>query len=357
MANDVMKVFEMSICDKDLDDGFVLSGDYLEPANAVNRRKNDYAITQDKIGSSVYVNFFVAFTGDRSFDSFFLKSNLKHAVFSYLSGTGATQIDHIIGKTDGTETTCTVTINGDDFIWVIPATANMAPEYQNLINLINAGAQPVTADFVIPLIPSVGIKITADSAGVAFTASITGETGTIEHYNFQSIEQYTDFFEKNDSNEIIQETLLSEITTTKIKITANETIGTDEEKKIYLVELTTKLCQIDIETIGIEKSWQRTNFTNVFGGSIQVVKYANHAKVAIDLSFENLTGDNFLAYALIKSYSVIAPLNVYLYLSDTYELLNEQSWHLVNDISDYDGSPTGEALTQGCSGGLKLREC
>jgi hypothetical protein len=254
MANNVMKVYNQSFSDFDLEN-YTLTTDYEDEENAIKRNRNYFAETSGKAGVAFEVDYDIDIKFDHDIDAVVLNSNLSaFKIFYY------------------------------DTDW-------------------------------------------------------------------RELVEFTD----NAKEFLVYE--FSTITANKIRVRATQTITPDEEKRINLIEITKKLCEIDIETIGIEKGWQRTNFDNVFGGSIQVVKYANHGKIAIDLSFKNLTGNNFLAYALIKSYSVIAPLNVYLYFSDTYELLNEEAWYLVNDISDYDGSPTGEALTQGCSGSLKLREC
>ena len=89
------------------------------------------------------------------------------------------QVDSITGATDGSSQTIDVIINSTTIPWSISSSPNMASAFEELHDLINAEAEPVTASYVDDLDYSQGIYITADVAGTAFTLTLSGETGTI----------------------------------------------------------------------------------------------------------------------------------------------------------------------------------
>lgn len=149
---------------------------------------------------------------------------------------------------------------------------------------------------------------------------------------------------------------LTEQSTSKIKITATHTITANEEKKIYNLELTKLITNMYLEDLKIYQDWERKSFNNIYGGNVQVVKYPNHAKVSIDLGFSNLTDDQFASYNTLKAKSIIDAFIVYIYYSDTYNLLNSSGYYLVNDVSSYKHDPASSTMSAGIAGQMKLRE-
>jgi hypothetical protein len=149
---------------------------------------------------------------------------------------------------------------------------------------------------------------------------------------------------------------LTEQATSKIKITATHTITANEEKRIYLFEITKKIDEMNIEGIDISREWPRSNTTNVYGKSVQVIKYPNYGAVAISLSWENLTNTDFTAYKTMKDQMLVDSYAIYLYFSDTYDLLGEEAYYVVDDLEKYDSDPAGEAMTEGVNGSMELLE-
>lgn len=146
------------------------------------------------------------------------------------------------------------------------------------------------------------------------------------------------------------------VSTSKIKLTMTKTIAADEEKKVSQFEVTEKITDMYIETAEVSQSWQNKKLHNIYGGSILVTQYPNHGKINIGLKFKNLTGSDYTAYKLLKDRILIDSYSVYVYLSDTYELLGEDAYYLVNDHADFDSTPASTALTAGIDGKLDLRE-
>ena len=168
---------------------------------------------------------------------------------------------------------------------------------------------------------------------------------------YQTWETYTD----NDEEFLVID--VSETDTSKIKITATHTISANEEKRIYMFECTEYLTEIYASVPDVNKNIQRKTFENIYGGSIQVIKYANHQKFVCKLKWKGLVDAWYTAYALMKEKMLTDSYNIYIYYSDTYTLLGKDAWYLVNDEDDFDMSPTNEALTAGVNGSMLLKEC
>lgn len=179
------------------------------------------------------------------------------------------------------------------------------------------------------------------------------KTFTIYYWNgssYSALETYA----SNDKGFILLE--VDEISTSSIKITATHTIIADEEKKIYMLELTKKITEMYIQDIDIKKVWESTNLKNIYGGAVQVIKYPNHGKVDISLSWKSLKYNEFIAYDTLKNYVLTDSFAIYLYFSDEFTLLNEEAYYLVSDLSDYDHKPSSAAITTGIDGEMELLE-
>lgn len=148
-----------------------------------------------------------------------------------------------------------------------------------------------------------------------------------------------------------------EIETKKIKIECTHTISANDEKKIYLCEITKYIDELNLESIKIKQQYEKRKFTNIYGGTIQVTKYPNRGKVSIDLLWNNMTATDYAVYENLKDLFLIDALNVYIYFSDDYSLLGEEALYLVNDISDIEASPASDTLSAGVDAEMELEEC
>lgn len=176
----------------------------------------------------------------------------------------------------------------------------------------------------------------------------TGTTGGGDYYEITSYAtNASDFLEIS----------FTEINTSAIKIVCTHTIIANEEKEIYTLEITQSLGELNIEKIDQEQAHERENYKNIYGGSIQVVKYPNRGKASINLSWDNMSTADYAIYATLKTQSLIDAYLVYFYFSDDYDLLDDEALYLVNDIEDKKATPSSEALTAGVKGEMKLREC
>jgi hypothetical protein len=151
--------------------------------------------------------------------------------------------------------------------------------------------------------------------------------------------------------------LSTNITTSKIKLVATKTITADEEKKIYQFEITAKIAELYLESLEIEESWKKKKFETIYGGSVLITRYPNYGKTKMLLKFKNLAGTDYTAYKLLKNKMLVDSYNVYLYLSDDYDLFGEGAYYLVNDKAVFESIPAIPSLTAGIEGKLDLEEC
>lgn len=161
----------------------------------------------------------------------------------------------------------------------------------------------------------------------------------------------------NNANENLIVFSFTAFDTQKIKIACTETIVANQEKKIYLLEITKTIGEITPQKIDIEQDYQEKDLDNIYGGSIQVIKYPNYPKVKIDLSFKNLQSSDYTVYALFKAMRKIDSYVVWVYFSDDYALLGPNAWYLVNDLSPFESTPSENHLSAGVEAKIKLREC
>lgn len=148
-----------------------------------------------------------------------------------------------------------------------------------------------------------------------------------------------------------------QISTKKIKVACTHTITANEEKKCYLLEITKSLGELTIEKIKINQSYKRKKHENIYGGTIQVIQYPNRAKVEVDLDWSNMMPTDYAVYATLKTHMLTDAFLVYLYLSDSYDLLDSTALYLMNDLADKSATPEIETLSAGVAAEMKLREC
>jgi hypothetical protein len=146
------------------------------------------------------------------------------------------------------------------------------------------------------------------------------------------------------------------VLTSKIKIICTNTITANEAKKIYTCEITKYINELHLENLDISQNFERTKFQNIYGGSVQVIKYPNRGKVEINLSWENMTAVDYAVYNSLKTAGLIDSYFIYLYFSDDFSLTNIEALYLVNDTAEKEASPTSETLAAGVSGKMKLLE-
>lgn len=147
------------------------------------------------------------------------------------------------------------------------------------------------------------------------------------------------------------------VTTSKVKISCTHTIIANEEKKIYSLNITKYINEINIESVKIEKKFARENWKNIYGGSIQIVQYPNRGKAEIKLSWDNLSATDYAVYSDLKSKSLVDAFLVYFYFSEDYDLLGTEALYLVNDLDDKEATPSSETISSGVNGSMLLREC
>lgn len=148
-----------------------------------------------------------------------------------------------------------------------------------------------------------------------------------------------------------------DIITSKIKITVTHTITANEEKKLYSLEITQFIGEMDVEKINFKQNHERESWKNIYGGSVQIVQYPNRGKLDLKLSWENMTATNYAIYSAIKAQSLIDAFLVYLYFSDDFDLIDSSGLYLVNDVEEKDATPSAETLSAGVSGDMHLLEC
>jgi hypothetical protein len=263
MPNNTAKFYYRSYIDEDLT-GYAFAGAFTNTTNVNDRRKNTYAITSGLGTDGDSADFEADMLTERSFDTIFLKSNLK-----------------------------TFTI----YYWDENETG-------------------------------------------------TGGSGYVELTSYAS-----------NTSDWLAIDLGQTIYATKLKIVGTHTITASEEKKIHILEITSYINEINIEKIKIEQMFEREDFKNIYGGSVQIVKYPNRGKTQIDLSWGNMSASDYAVYIAIKQQSLIDAVVIYLYYSDDYDLLDDEALYLVNDIEDKLSTPASETMTAGVDGKMKLLEC
>lgn len=176
----------------------------------------------------------------------------------------------------------------------------------------------------------------------------TGSTGGGDYYEITSYASNTsDFLEIS----------FDSITTDEIKIVCTHTITADEEKKIYMCEITQYINELALEDIKLSKLYRRENFNNLYGGAVQVIKYPNRDKIQLDLSWSNMNTTNYPIYIDLKEKFLLDALLIYIYFSDDYAPFDDEAIYLVNDTEDVDCTPENASMTTGVKASMKLREC
>ena len=151
--------------------------------------------------------------------------------------------------------------------------------------------------------------------------------------------------------------LSAPVDTSKIKLTMTKTIVADEEKKIYQFEITKKITEIYLETIDVSQAWKQKELSNIYNGSIMVVNHPNYGKITMKLDFTGLTESEYTAYKTLKGRRIIDSYSIYVYLSNTFDFFGISAYYLVNDISDFESTPSSSAIDNGMDGEILLREC
>lgn len=151
---------------------------------------------------------------------------------------------------------------------------------------------------------------------------------------------------------------ITSVSTQKIKIACTHTITADDEKKIYLCDITQYINELSLEGIGVEQDHAKVNYENIYNGSVQITKYPNRGKVSINLDWANMSTTDYIIYSNLKSLFVSGnALLIYLYFSDSYDLLDNESVYLVNDLAAKDSTPKDTSMSAGVKTSMKLREC
>jgi hypothetical protein len=141
-----------------------------------------------------------------------------------------------------------------------------------------------------------------------------------------------------------------------IKITTTATNPSNQEKKLYEVVVTAKICDLPISTIDTpEQNYTRITASNIRGGSIQLVLFPQSPKFRAVLNFKFLTS-NYAAYDSLKNQFVRDACLMHLYYSDLISQLGNEAFYLVNDIAQKVFPLSADVLASGVDGSIDAVE-
>ena len=358
MPNLLTKFFYRSFCDRVFAAvDFTGTTDYTSGSltNVNDRDKTTCAITSGKNSDATKADFIIDLGAAKSIDTFAMWSNLKD--FFVLYSTNGT--DYICFP-NNSETAFRIKvvittlysplgeihfkINSETEI-VIHA-GSIATKTAELLAAINAATGSVaTADYVDSGNHALGIIISSASL---FSLEIT--TPDISAGNATQEKAFVNttlfFFEE----------LTTPVSARYIKINATATITANEEKKIYELVVTEKICALPVSAIStLEQKYSRVNYQNIVGGSIQIVLFPQSPKLHAVLDFKNLTS-RYAEYDALKDAFILDSCLVYLYYSDLIDQLGYAALYLVNDILEKSLPLSSEVLAAGVDGSLELLE-
>lgn len=364
MPNDAAKFYKRSFCDKDLADEYTLMGDFTNPANALDRNLNTYAITSGKNSDSSEAEFIIEFDEEPDIDTIALLGNLKTFSIYTWDGTrvDTAQVNTITGAAiDALE--YEITINSTTWVWTITPD-NMAASYEALLSQINAALVPVTATYINAGDHSAGLYVTADVAGFPFTMTLGiyggGNEGPTTPHSTIYTENVSVWIKNKDytgnTSEFIIDELTTHLTETFIKLSCTATITANQEKWLKELVLTSKIGELIPTAITTaEDKYKRFIAENLNGGSVQLVFNPLLPKFHCVMNFKNML-DDFSDYQDIKAEFLLDSCIVYLYLSDDNDRFGIGALYLVNDISNVTYQPTNPAIPNGFSGSMELLE-
>lgn len=168
---------------------------------------------------------------------------------------------------------------------------------------------------------------------------------------------YTNMEIVTDNDDAVHVTEIgSPVSARYIKIYATATNPADQEKKIYEVAVTAKICDLPVSEITtLEQNYIRTSDFNLRGGSIQVVLFPQSPKFHAVIGFKNLVS-LYDSYDDLKDAFVLDACIIRLYYSDSIHQLGNESFYLVNDISQKSFPLSGNVLSAGVDGSIELME-
>ena len=145
-------------------------------------------------------------------------------------------------------------------------------------------------------------------------------------------------------------------TITKITIAVLGTIIPNQEKLLYDLQVTQKICGLPISAINdIGQDYVRIVTSNLFGGSIQLVINPTRPQFTASLELRALT-DNYTPYDALKSQFLIDACLAHIYYSDQVSQMGPGAWYLVNDVINKKFVPTSQFIPGGVTGKMELRE-
>lgn len=145
-------------------------------------------------------------------------------------------------------------------------------------------------------------------------------------------------------------------TITKITIAVLGTIVPNQEKVLYDLQVTQKICSLPISAISdIAQAYVRVVTSNLFGGSIQLVPNPDRPKLRASLELRALTA-NYSVYDALKSEFLIDACLAHIYYSDQVAQMGPGAWYLCNDVADKTFIPTSQFIPGGVTGKFELRE-
>lgn len=151
---------------------------------------------------------------------------------------------------------------------------------------------------------------------------------------------------------------VTSVSVRRVRLTITGTQTIDDEKRIIEFIITKKITEMSLPEGGefISKA-KGTEIENIEGGTVIVFNTPTMQKMEINLTMNNWTGADYIAYALLKQRRLIDSYLVYAFLSETISHLGADALYLMSDISDDINTPSAPNFAAGIDGEIQLREC
>ena len=148
--------------------------------------------------------------------------------------------------------------------------------------------------------------------------------------------------------------------TQKIQITATSTIIANSEKVITEMAITRLFNSMIVSALeGAAVNHVRTTTKNIKGASVQILQFPQWDVFAAKLKFKNMIGSRWDNYWAVKNQFKIDALYIYLYYTDSPNLIDTfgpSAFYLVNDEAQVGTQPSAEVLMAGVDGDIDARQ-
>jgi hypothetical protein len=146
------------------------------------------------------------------------------------------------------------------------------------------------------------------------------------------------------------------ITARYIRVLANLTNPSNQEKQLVEIAITQFIAQIPLNSLTEpQQVYQRVTTQNLKGGSIQLVTFPQYPKFSCKIGLKNML-DSFATYEAIKQQFIVDACLVYMYFSSQVSPFGIGALYLMNDVTDKNFSLSANTFAAGVDGGLELQE-